>query len=198
MKPSRIIPIVSVLAVVAWWFWPEPAITHPPGVLVPEEPDQRPVPERKQWSKNGYQILALARFHIRALVLHRERYRMGKESDLSPVDFALGWGAMSNQQIIDQIDISQSFRWYHWQSSHLPITNGDVITHSSNMHMIPADDDVEETLLSVIKGDVVELDGYLVEVHGQKGWKWVSSLRRDDTGDGACELVWVEKAVVHE
>ena len=198
MKLSRIIPAVILLAVVAYWLWPEPAITHPPGVLVPEDPLQQPVAERKQWSKNGYQIIALARFKIRALVLHRERYRAGKESDLSPIDFALGWGPMSDQQVVDQIDISQSYRWYHWRSSHLPISNGEIMVHSANMHMIPANDDVEDELLSVIKGNVVELDGYLVEVHGQNGWKWVSSLRRDDTGDGACELVWVDKAVVRE
>jgi hypothetical protein len=32
----------------------------------------------------------------------------------------------------------------------------------------------------------------LVEADGRDGWKWRSSLTRDDTGDGACELMWVE------
>lgn len=198
MKLSRAIPLGILLAIVVYWFWPEPAITHPPGVLVPEEPVQRPVSERKEWAKDGYQIFALASFKITAIVLHRERYRTGKESDLSPIDLALGWGQMSDQEVIDQIDISQGYRWYHWRTSHTPIPNGEIMTHSANMHMIPVDDDVEETLLSVIRGNIVDLEGYLVEVHGQKGWKWVSSLRRDDTGEGACELVWVEKAVVRE
>ncbi len=80
----------------------------------------------------------------------------------------------------------------------MPIPGSEIITHSANMHMIPASDEVEETLLSAIRGDIVDLQGYLVEVHGEKGWKWVSSLRRDDTGDGSCELVYVEKATVRE
>jgi hypothetical protein len=40
---------------------------------------------------------------------------------------------------------------------------------------------------------VVALTGYLVEVRGPDGFRWRSSLTREDTGNGACELVWVEK-----
>jgi hypothetical protein len=105
---------------------------------------------------------------------------------------------MSDQAVIDQLDISQSYRWYHWKAAHLPVPMGTIITHSANMHIIPATDDVEETLLAVYRGEIVDLQGWLVEVHGEKGWKWVSSLRRDDTGDGSCELVYVEKASVRE
>ena len=100
--------------------------------------------------------------------------------------------------MIDQIDFSQSYRWYHWSSKHPPVQTGVIATHSANMHMIPANDDVEETLFSAIRGDIVDLEGWLVEVRGENGWKWVSSLRRDDTGDGSCELVYVEKATVRE
>jgi hypothetical protein len=28
------------------------------------------------------------------------------------------------------------------------------------------------------------------------GWRWVSSLSREDTGAGACELIWVESLSV--
>jgi hypothetical protein len=39
----------------------------------------------------------------------------------------------------------------------------------------------------------VRLSGYLVEVLGDDGWRWVSSLTREDTGTGACEVIWVEQ-----
>jgi hypothetical protein len=29
------------------------------------------------------------------------------------------------------------------------------------------------------------------------GWRWRSSLTREDTGAGACELVWVERIAVN-
>jgi hypothetical protein len=42
-------------------------------------------------------------------------------------------------------------------------------------------------------GSVVRLEGYLVEARADDGWRWRSSLTREDTGNGACELVWVER-----
>jgi hypothetical protein len=189
---------VLIAGLITYWVWPDPEVRHDPGVLVPAEPDQRPMTEARQWQKNGYGITALAQFHVKALVLHRERYRHGQEADLSPLDLALGWGPMSDQAIIDQIDISQGGRWYRWWSKKLPVSNGVIITHSANMHLIPANDEVEETLLSAIRGSIVDIRGYLVEVRGERGWKWVSSLRRDDTGGGSCELVWVEQATLTE
>ena len=41
-------------------------------------------------------------------------------------------------------------------------------------------------------GDVVTLEGDLIEADKPGGWKWRSSMTRDDTGNGACELVYVE------
>jgi hypothetical protein len=34
--------------------------------------------------------------------------------------------------------------------------------------------------------------GYLVDVSGPRGFQWSTSRTRTDTGDGACEIVWVE------
>jgi hypothetical protein len=62
--------------------------------------------------------------------------------------------------------------------------------------MIPATDAVKDRLLGVRAGQVVTLDGYLIHADGQDGWRWQSSLSRTDTGDGACEVVWVEQAEV--
>ena len=51
-------------------------------------------------------------------------------------------------------------------------------------------------LHEVSPGERLELPttrgGYLVDVRGPGGFIWNTSLTRDDTGDGACEIVWVE------
>jgi len=43
----------------------------------------------------------------------------------------------------------------------------------------------------VRRHDLVSLEGYLVEIAGPEGYHWRSSLSRDDTGGGACEVMWV-------
>ena len=49
------------------------------------------------------------------------------------------------------------------------------------------------TLAQVREGQLIRLSGHLVQVEGDDGFRWVSSRTRDDTGDGACEVIWVEQ-----
>ena len=140
----------------------------------------------------GYVIEPIASYDIRARVLSIERYRMGREADLSPVDFVLGWGPMSDAAVLDRLSIGQSNRWYHFRWDGSPPIDPSVMAKSSaNTHLVPADDSVRNRLLNVSKGAVVRLSGYLINVRHTDGWTWRSSLTRDDTGGGSCELMWV-------
>ena len=142
--------------------------------------------------RDGYAIEPLASYEVRARVLSIERYRMGREADLSPLDFALGWGPMSDAAVIERLSISQSGRWYHYRWDGSPPIDPSLMAKSSaNTHLVPADDLVKKRLLDVRKGAVVRLSGYLINVRHTDGWTWRSSLSRDDTGGGSCELMWV-------
>jgi hypothetical protein len=172
---------------------------YAPGILIPEEPNQQLTNGTRTWKIGKYQITALAAYEIRARVLHTESYWLDRGADLSPVDLAVGWGRMSDQSIIDQLEFWQGQRWYrYWpRKSKPPLSADDMNAHSANMHMIPANDDVRHTLKSVRSGNLVEMDGYLVQVDGPDGFTWRSSLSRTDTGAGACELFRVEKLTFH-
>jgi hypothetical protein len=136
----------------------------------------------------------LATYSIKAEVLSKARYRTGRESEISPLDFALGWGCMSNQEIIDKLDISQSGRWYQYRWSSIPPADpNEIACHSANTHLIPATDEVRSELLAIKSGSIVTLKGYLVLVEASDGFRWASSLSRADTGSGACEVMWVEQ-----
>jgi hypothetical protein len=41
-------------------------------------------------------------------------------------------------------------------------------------------------------GQIATIGGYLVDVRGPGGFLWNTSLTRTDTGEGACEIVWVD------
>jgi hypothetical protein len=177
-----------------WNYWQGRPVTHPPGILVHAAPVEEALATAPpDLAKPGYQITPLESFSLEARVLGRERYRFDRAADLSPVDLALGWGPMSDQAVLERIDISQSGRFYFWHVDQFPIPRHEIETNSANMHMIPATREVERQLLNLRPGQLVTLNGYLVEVHAADGWRWRSSLTREDTGAGACELVWVEK-----
>lgn len=173
-------------------------VTLGPGVMAKSPPTQTNIDNPTSFEFGKHKVTPLAKFHIKAKVLSREDYSFDQEADISPVDLALGWGRMSDEAVIEKIEISQSGRWYRWRTKTLPIPQREIETHSANMHMIPADDGVESEIKRTRKGDIIELEGYLVEVVTDEGRRWKSSLTREDTGARACEVIWVEQFEVVE
>ncbi len=165
-----------------------------------QQPSQHPIQQQSSnqhgFTHNGYYITPLEEFAVEARVLATKDYMFGREADLSPVDLALGWGKMSDEAILKDIKISQSNRFYHWRVDQFPIPRKEIETQSANMHMIPATTQIEKTLKSVRPGQVVKFTGYLIEAKSKDGWRWKSSLTREDTGAGACELVYVKSLSV--
>jgi len=169
-------------------------ITHPPGVLIAADPEQNDLPANAEAIPHGaFQLKPLARFSIDARLLHRKRYRWDRQSALVQVDLAVGWGRMSDQSVLDQLKISQSMRFY-WYEYRMPppIPQDEIVRHSTNVHIIPANDAVEKACESARVGELIHLEGELVEATGPNIGTWRSSLRRDDSGNGACELLLVE------
>lgn len=183
---------LALLALLLFWRWEQRSVEQPPGVLVPEAPVQQAV-GNSVFGIDDFVITRRARFEIRARVLASERYRLGPESALSPLDLAMGWGPMSDSSVLERIDVSQAGRWFHlrWPLP-APIPEQAIMGHSGNMHMIPAGPDQEKALKALRPGEVATLTGFLVDVDGSDGWRWRTSLSRHDRGDGSCEIVYVE------
>ena len=170
-------------------------VLHGNGIIASQQPTQIST-NSSEINLNGYKITPLESFEIEARVLAAEHYSLGREADLSPVDLALGWGAMSDEAILKDIKISQSNRFYYWRVDEFPIPRREIETQSANMHMIPADDRIEKILKSIRPGQIVKLSGDLVQVNASDGWHWKSSLTREDTGAGACEIIYVKSLTV--
>ncbi len=63
----------------------------------------------------------------------------------------------------------------------------------SNNHLLPSTSEISKKLSKAGIGDQIHFRGYLIDylVEGRSGER-KSSTRRDDTGNGACEVVYVE------
>lgn len=120
-----------------------------------------------------------------------KKYETDGAASVSPRDFLLVWGDLMQDDIEKEIKYSQSFRWYHYQYSAASPVSGEYISqHSANTHIIPANISVLKEVKKVSKNDYIYLKGYLANVHFDTG-DWSSSLTREDTGDGACEIFYV-------
>jgi hypothetical protein len=190
--------LLSVIALcyLGYRDWDSGAVGHPPGMLVREQPKQVDV-QPSVFMLDDYRVTRKASFEVRARILSKEPYYLGRTAELSPIDLALGWAVMSDSAVLEKIDISQSGRWYRTRYElPPPVAEQQIAANSSNMHMIPARQDIERALKKLRVGEIVFLRGYLVDVEHASGWYWRSSMSRTDSGDGACELVYVESLSV--
>jgi hypothetical protein len=184
---------IALILFGGWQYWHNRPLATSPGALVTSDPVQTDVKKNVIYSQGKYKLEALANFDIKARVLSKEAYQFDRGAELAPVDLALGWGAMSDSAVIDKLSITQGGRFYryHWDSEP-PIPPAEIVSHSANMHLIPTSPAIESRIKQVRAGQVVHIVGQLVEARAPDGGVWRSSLTRDDSGDGACELIRVE------
>jgi hypothetical protein len=168
-------------------------LEHAPGVLAAEEPEQDELDSGERVEREGFHLRPRAGFSATVRILHRENYSIGPLAKLVPTDFAVGWGPMSDSKVLSRIEISQGNRFYYWRTESWPIERHDIETHSANWHVIPENDAVRAVLTRLRAGSLVELRGRLVDIEGREGGMR-TSLRRDDTGAGACEILLATSA----
>jgi hypothetical protein len=200
--------LALVVAIIGWWYSPasprvpafaaaahgsQPRCPMPPRVAAGDPPLQSQVPSSVGvFHLAAAQLQPLAGFSVDARVLSRRDYSLGREAQLSPTDLALGWGRMRDDAVLSQLQISQSSRWYHYRwSAEPPLPPEEIARSSANMHLIPSDATSAAALHRVQDGSHVRIDGWLVEATSPDGYRWRSSTSRDDTGAGACEVVYV-------
>jgi hypothetical protein len=175
--------------------------TYDGGIDVSSDPEQTaisdPTPLRRTLDGYDLTLTPLANYVLRGVVLGRERYSWGWQADLAPCDVAMAWGPLVEDGLYTRLHWSQDNRWYfwHWRGS-FPHDNAFIARYSSNTHVIPATNNLRRAVMSLSAGDIAELSGELVRVDGRDGgatvW-WVSSTRRDDTGDGSCEVLYLRR-----
>lgn len=198
MKKFINIVICILILLLIYFIFPEKKITHDPGIIAPNDPIQQTLQKQKSFFHNENLITPLAKFSVEARVLSKNWHHFSRNSKIVPLDLALGWGRMSDEAVLSQIKVYQRGTKYYWSTKKMPIPRNEIVEHSANMHIIPADDQILKKLKKIRKGHVIRFDGYLIKLRSENGEKWNSSLTRKDFGNGACELVWMEQLEIQE
>ena len=185
--------LVMLLAGGALNSWNHRAVAQSPGVTAPDAPLQVDVNDGATLQSGDFVLRTRARFELTARVLSRSDYSLDAGASLSPTDLALGWGRMSDSAVLSKIEISQSGRFFRWHVKSFPIPRQEMESSAGNMHLIPANASVLAAIKQVRAGQIVHLQGFLVDARRDDGWHWNTSMTREDTGAGACELIYVER-----
>ncbi len=146
-------------------------------------------------------IKFLARYKIKGLVVARQ-LSGDAISWLSAADVGIAWGKMADPEVNQYMRYSQRGRWlyYHPQRG-LPVSSHYMQLHTSNTHVLTDSNSMMNVVKNLEPGDNIVFDGYLVKVSSKmkRGFSlpWKSSLTRKDTGNGACEIMYIERIWVN-
>lgn len=180
-----------LLALIALhYFMKEKVIEQPNGILIMDAPLQENINSFIIKQDIHYSITAVAKYDIKARILKKETYSWDKASEFSSIDLALGWQQMSSNELLNTLKITQSNRFYFWSTNTLNYPRKTIETQSSNNHLIAENSMIKDKFRYLHVGQLIEIKGYLVNIKEAK-WSWNTSLTREDTGDGACEIIYV-------
>ena len=198
LRSALFVGLLIAVGADGWDSWTHRPRHPPAGQIAESEPLQAEVPaESPSVTRGRWTLKPRAHYDITARILSTERYRFDRLAALIPEDLALGWGPMSDTQVLATVDISQSGRFYWWRPHpNTPVPPETIITHSANTHVIPVNEQIGKALARLRVGEVVRLTGTLVDGTRDDG-AWIhTSLTRNDTGAGACEVLLVETVEV--
>jgi hypothetical protein len=146
-----------------------------------------------------YTITPRATYAISGLVVSQHRgdalFNMYHKADPGNVeDVCVVWGeSIVNGSYRKVTYKSEEFTCYYgWSGILTPPFNPEKM---SNNHLIPANDTVAHQIRGIRTGDQIRMSGLLVDYRVSSGGRDVftrqTSLTRKDTGNGACEILYV-------
>lgn len=151
---------------------------------------------------NNVEINYVAEYTISGRVVNvRNYYGYDIIDKLSPRDVGLSWGFLAKDKNHKKLNwYSAKSRFLTWSCSdgewikEIGGKNKIQECHSNN-HLIPSDNKIEKLIYSIKEGDFIRIEGYLVNVYCEKSdrsyFKWNTSTSRKDSGNGACEIIYV-------
>jgi hypothetical protein len=160
------------------------------SVLTPDQANLYPVERIVHTGKKGDVPISLrAEYDIRGVVKGKRKYS-DYPSQVSEYDLILAWGDLNREEYDQHVNYSQSGRWYYYTYDQGMIDESFIASNSANVHLIPETDEIGKEIKKLRKNDYIRIIGYLVDVHFENG-PWETSMTRGDTGNGACEIIYV-------
>jgi hypothetical protein len=197
MLARRLSWLVIALLGLFWWIAARPmASTVAEAIPWHQEPRQAGTdspPFAIETRRGTVHLVPRATLEMSAVVASRERYRLDASAFLSPLDLALAWGDAAAPEMRRRVRFYQGNRFCVWSTRDSSIDLARLSRQLANVHVIPANANLRRALLSARRGQPVRLAGLLVDARGENGFRWSTSLSREDTGAGSCEVMWVEE-----
>ena len=149
-----------------------------------------------------YRIEPLFEYELDGLVVSRRRHdgdRMLHRiwgDHLNVADLCVVWGDNANRLDLAKFDFDSGEFTCFYRTRDEAAWRAFRSDEISNNHLLADDPGLRAQIENVEVGDQVKVRGYLVRYSNAQGFSRGTSTVRTDTGNGACETVFVERFAV--
>ena len=202
MKTSNIVVAASFIwLLVSFWNRNELPGNIDYVAEMQREPTQKPTTERPFEAKYegvNYQVEPHFEYDLYGTVVsyrHHDgdsRMHMRSNDHLNMLDVCVIWGDNTNNPRLDKIDFWNGIFTCNVQTRDQAAWEAFDMYQLSNNHLISDDDFIRDRVKDVRIGDQIRLRGLLASYGSENGGKRGTSTTRLDTGDGACETLFVQ------
>ncbi len=183
---------------------PPPLNIHPDVLGEPEQVELRRAPFDATVQGITYKVQPLYRYELTGLVVSRHdtatfwnHIHRDWNDKLNVVDLCVVWGSNVESGAYLPVEFSSGQFTCNLRIKSQEAYEAFDLTKISNNHLLTEDKRIARQLRDARVGDQVRFRGYLAEYSHNHGapFKRGTSTVRTDTGDGACETVYVEDFV---
>ncbi|MDJ0751075.1 MAG: hypothetical protein QNJ11_16430 [Woeseiaceae bacterium] len=201
-KATNVLVIVSFLwLLVSFWNRNDlpGSIDYVPSIA--DEPRQTAARERPfevNWEDVSYRILPEYAYDLVGMVVsyrhHDDNSRMHRLADdhLNMLDVCVVWGDNTTTAELGKLDFWNGIFTCNVRTRDTAAWNSFNMDQLSNNHLLSDDDDIRDRVRKIRIGDQIRVSGYLASYESPGGLRGTSTTRTD-TGDGACETIYVER-----
>ena len=150
------------------------------------------------WDGVGYRIDPEYDYDLVGMIVsfrhHDENSRMHRLADdhLNMLDVCVVWGNNASGAQLDKIDFWNGIFTCNVKTRDQAAWESFDMYQLSNNHLISDDDFIRDQVRKVKVGDQVRIQGVLASYESPGGRRGTSTTRTD-TGDGACETIYVDR-----
>jgi len=109
------------------------------------------------------------------------------------LDVCVVWGENTQTAQLDKLDFWNGIFTCNFQTRDQAAWDSFDVNKISNNHLISDDDYVRDQVRDINIGDQIRVQGYLASYASPNAGPRGTSTSRTDTGDGACETIFVER-----
>ncbi len=147
------------------------------------------------------QVDYLAYYEVSGKVVAKVSYVANNVENMAAQnDVALVWGKLATDEYLNKFTFdAHGDRFVYWKTTDMDwyrkhTNDKEIVKMHSNNHLVTNNKALAEEINSIKKDDYVRIKGYLANlywVENNTNHIWRSSVKRDDEGDGACEVIYV-------